>query len=83
MTQSIPYLSFIMTSIRPSILPTTRNPIITKLTLIDDAICPGKLAFTVQESVIEFPIVLITIPEDYLTRTIEAFSIDLAVLRTG
>lgn len=61
MPEPILHLSFINATVRPFIHPFTSYPVISKLTLIDNAIGPSKFTLPIEQSVIKVSIISIPI----------------------
>ena len=78
--QSIFDFSFVGTSIWPLVSTFACDSIISELSIVNDTISPHKNSSSVQKSVIKLPFVFIPVLEGNFCRTIEALTVDFAVL---
>lgn len=83
MPQSILYLPFVVAAVRPFVCPFTCYPIISKLSLVNNSICPNEPSLAIEQPIVKLSFVSISILEGNFSWPIQALSIDLAILRTG
>jgi hypothetical protein len=81
--QTVFHFTLVAASIWPPIVALAGNAVVSELSLVDDAVGPSKLALAVEEAVEEVTLVAVAVFEGDFAGTIEAFAVDLAVLRGG